>query len=70
MANGQLLVEQDDRSVTVPVSSPTRAAVEHLLSCLCVDAPQTGAVCVLTHTERQFAFMRHLMGVPDGRSAS
>lgn len=60
-------MEQDDRSVTVPVSSPTRAAAELLLSRLCGDAPQTGAVCILTHTERQFAFMRHLMGGPDGR---
>ncbi len=45
--------------------SLTRAAVEHLLSCLYVDAPQTGAVCVLTHTERQFASMCYLTGEPD-----
>ena len=58
-------MEQDDRSVTVPVSSPTRAAVEHLLSRLREDVPQTGAICVLTLTERQFASMCYLTGEPD-----
>lgn len=45
--------------------SPTRRAAEALLEHLREDVPQTGAVCVLTLTERQYASMCYLTGGPD-----
>lgn len=45
--------------------SPTRAAAEHLEEQLREDVPETGAICVLTLTERQYASIRYLTGGPD-----
>lgn len=45
-------------------SVPTRRAVEHLLTCLQEKAPETGAVCALTLTERQYANINYLVGAP------
>lgn len=44
--------------------SPTRAAAEQIVRRLLPGVPATGAVCVLTLTERQYASIRYLAGGP------
>lgn len=45
--------------------SPTRIAATHLERRLAEDVPDTGAICMLTLTERQYASMAYLTGKPD-----
>ena len=44
--------------------SPTRAAAEQIIRRVAPVVPQTGTVCLLTLTERQYASARYLTGGP------
>ena len=45
--------------------SHTRAAAEHLVGRLAEDVPNTGSICAIILTERQYASMRYLTGQAD-----
>ena len=47
--------------------SPTRAAAEQVVRRLLPSVPQTGSICVLMLTERQYASARYLTGGPDAQ---
>ena len=47
--------------------SPTRAAAEQVVRRLAPAVPQTGTICLLTLTERQYASMRYLTGGPNAQ---
>ena len=42
--------------------TPSRAASAHLLARLMQDVPQTGSICALTLTERQYSSATYLTG--------